>query len=177
MTALSSVFTLVFVVASLFAMGLGLAVAEVLEPLRNVRLLRMALLANFIIVPVVAIVLSRRFPMEGDLQTGLLLFGMASGTAFVPKLAEFARGNPAFAAGLVALLVVGTVIYLPLVLPLATPGVQVDALAIAGPLFLQMLAPLDAGILVWERRTETAREISSQQLLKSAATSWRFRSC
>ena len=45
---------------------------------------------------------------------------------FLPKLAELAKGNLAFAVGLMVLLMVVTVGYLPIVLPLILPGVSVD---------------------------------------------------
>ena len=52
-----------------------------------------------------------------------------------------------------ALLVVVTVGYLPVVLPLLLPGVAVDAGAIALQLFLEILVPLALGLLIkarWE---------------------------
>ncbi len=42
---------LVFVVSSMLAMGLSLTVAQIIEPLRSVRLVVIALAANFIAVP------------------------------------------------------------------------------------------------------------------------------
>ena len=47
-----------FVVSSMLAMGTGLTVAQIIEPLRNARLLVLALLANFIFMPLVAFTLA-----------------------------------------------------------------------------------------------------------------------
>jgi predicted Na+-dependent transporter len=54
------------------------------------------------------------------------------------------------------LLVVATVIYLPLVLPLMLPGVNVNAGQIALSLILEMLLPLGIGLFVKARYAEAA---------------------
>jgi BASS family bile acid:Na+ symporter len=157
LSALSNVFTLLFVVTSMLSMGLSLTVAQIVAPLKNARLVVMALVANFVLVPAVAFVLSRVIPMEQALQIGLLLLGTAAGAPFLPKLAQIARANVPFAVGVMALLVVVTVVYLPLVLPLLLPGVAVDAGAIATQLILEILVPLVIGLLV-KARWESAAE-------------------
>jgi bile acid:Na+ symporter, BASS family len=156
LTDLSNVFTLAFAVTSMFSMGLSLTMSQISGPLRDVRLVAMALVSNFVIVPAAAFLLSRFIPLEQDLQIGLLLFGAVAGAPLVPKLAQMAGGNVPFAVGLVVLLVVATVIYLPIVLPLLLPGVQVDALTVAGPLVLQLLVPLGVGLFVKARYQECA---------------------
>jgi BASS family bile acid:Na+ symporter len=64
----------------------------------------------------------------------------------LPKLAQVARGNVPFAVGLMTLLMVVTVGYLPIVPPLL--GVAVDAGQIARSLLIQMLLPQGLGLLV-----------------------------
>jgi len=76
---------------------------------------------------------------------GLLLLGAAAGPPFLPTLTELAKGNLPFAVGIMVLLTVGTVGYLPLVLPLLLPGITVNSEKIAGWLFLLTLLPLAAG--------------------------------
>ena len=66
---------------------------------------------------------------------GLLLLGTAAGAPFLPKLAQIAKGNLAFGVGLMVLLMVVTVGYLPLVLPVLLPGVSVNPAEIARSLF------------------------------------------
>ena len=51
-----------------------------------------------------------------------MLLGVAAGAPFLPKLTELAKGNLPFAVGIMVLLAVGTVGYLPLVLPLLLRG-------------------------------------------------------
>jgi BASS family bile acid:Na+ symporter len=121
-----------------------------------VRLALMALLANFVIVPAAAYLITRILPLDQDLQVGLLLLATAAGAPLAIKAAQTARGDMVFAGSLVALQVVATVIYLPLVLPLLIPGIQVDAVAIAMPLILQILLPLALGLLMNARYDEEA---------------------
>jgi bile acid:Na+ symporter, BASS family len=76
------------------------------------------------------------------------LLGSAAGAPFLPKLAQIAKGNLAFAVGLMVLLMVITVGYLPLVLPLLLPGISVNPAKIARSLFLLMLLPLAGALAV-----------------------------
>ena len=139
--------TLVFVVSSMLSVGLGLNVGQITAPLRNLRLVAMSLLANFVLMPVGAVVLARALRLVEPMAVGLLLLGVAAGAPFLPKLAQIAKGNLAFAVALMVLLTVITVAYLPLVLPLFLPGVSVNPAKIAVSLVLLMLLPL-AGALV-----------------------------
>ena len=159
LATLQNLFTFAFVVSSMLAMGLSLTVGQIVEPLRSVRLVLLALLANFVIVPATAYILAQVIPMDDQLQIGLILMGSAAGAPFLPKLAQIAKANVPFAVGLMALLIVVTVVYLPLVLPLLLPGVEVDAGKIALTLFGEMLVPLAIGLVVRARWAEAAGEL------------------
>ena len=147
---------LVFVLSSMLAMGLGLTVGEIVAPLRNARLVVLSLLVNFVLMPLAATGLATLLRLDEPLGVGLLLLGSAAGAPFLPKLAQIARGNLAFAVGLMVLLMVITVGYLPLVLPLLLPGVSVNPAKIARSLFLLMLLPLAVALVVRARFAEVA---------------------
>jgi BASS family bile acid:Na+ symporter len=110
-----------FVVSSMLAMGAGLTVGQIIGALRNVRLVMLALLANFVVMPLGALALDKVLRLDEPLAVGLLLLGAAAGAPFLPKLTELAKGNLPFAVGIMVLLTGGTVGYLPLVLPLLLP--------------------------------------------------------
>jgi bile acid:Na+ symporter, BASS family len=135
-----------FVISSMLAMGAGLTVAQIIEPLRDVRLLVLALLANFVVMPLGAFALGKMLQLDEQLGIGLLLLGCAAGAPFLPKLVQLAKGNLAFAVGAMVLLMVVTVGYLPVVLPLLLPGATVDSWKIARSLILLMLVPLAIGL-------------------------------
>lgn len=145
---LANLFSMTFVVTSMFSFGLRLTLSQILEPLRNLRLVTLTLLVNFVIVPAVALLLVRIFGLEEDLRIGLILISVVAGAPLVPKLAQIAKGNIPFAVASTALLVVATVIYLPLVLPVVLPGIQVDTMSIVRPLSIQILLPLALGLIV-----------------------------
>jgi bile acid:Na+ symporter, BASS family len=146
-----SIATLIFVLSSMLAMGLGFTVSEIITPLRNVRLVVLSLLANFVLMPLAALGLATLLRLDEPLGVGLLLLGTAAGAPFLPKLAQLSRGNLAFGVGLMVLLMVVTVGYLPLVLPLLLPGVSVNPVKIASSLFLLMLLPLAGALAVRAR--------------------------
>src|SRR6516165_8381937 len=155
----ATVAMLCFVVSSMLAMGAGLTVPRIMEPLRNVRLVLLALLANFVLMPAGAIGLAKLLRLDEPFGVGLLLLGCAAGAPFLPKLAELAKGNLAFAVGVMVLLMVVTVGYLPIVLPLLLPGVSVDPLKIARSLVLLMLLPLAAALILRARREDIAAQV------------------
>jgi bile acid:Na+ symporter, BASS family len=137
-----------FVVSSMLAVGLSLTIRQIVAPLSNGKLVFLALLANFVLMPLGALAIARLLRLDQPLGIALLLLGAAAGAPFLPKLAGIAKGNLAFAVGLMVLLMVLTVAYMPLVLPLLLEGVSVDPMKIARSLVLLMLLPLGAGLAV-----------------------------
>ena len=105
-----------FVVSSMLAMGSGLTMRQIIEPLRNARVVLLALLANFVLMPLVALALAKALWLDNPFAVGLLVLGCAAGAPFLPKLAEIAKGNLAFSVGAMVLLMVVTVGYLPVVM-------------------------------------------------------------
>ena len=155
----ATVAMLSFVVSSMLAMGAGLTVSLIAEPLRNVRLVVLALLANFVVMPLGALGLAKVLSLDEPFGIGLLLLGCAAGAPFLPKLAELAKGNLAFAVGAMVLLMVVTVAYLPIVLPLLLPGVTVHPWNIARSLLLLMLLPLVIGLVLKARYGDLAERV------------------
>jgi len=145
---LTPIAMLTFVVSSMLAMGLSLTVSQIVMPLKSVRLVAVSLIANFVLMPFAALGIAKLLGLDEPLAIGLLLLGAAAGAPFLPKLTQVAEGDLAFAVGLMVLLMVITVAYLPVVLPLFLPGVTVDAMKIAQSLFLLMLLPLAVALVV-----------------------------
>lgn len=157
-----------FIITSMLAMGMSLTVKQILDPLRNPRLIILALVGNFILVPAFAYILTLLLPMGEAQATAIILLGACAGAPFLPKLAQMAKGDIALGVGLMVLLMVVTIFYAPLVLPLVLPGVEVDVAAIAQSLILLMLLPLVIGLLVKWRYSDAAA--SWQPQLSQAST-------
>src|SRR3954447_9407916 len=151
--------TIVFVLSSMLGMGFGLRVAEIAAPLRNRRLVVLSLVANFIVMPALAVALARLLRLDASLGIGLLILGAAGGAPLLPKLAQMARGNLAFAVGLMVLLMVITVGSIPIMLPALLPGISVNPAQIARSLVLLMLLPLGGALAVNAYRPQVAARV------------------
>jgi BASS family bile acid:Na+ symporter len=151
LTMIARVSVLIFVVGSMLALGLSLSVGHIIEPLKDVKRVALALVGNFVLVPLVLFGILLVIPVEEGVRIGLILLAAAGGAPFLPKLVQVAKGDVAFSVGLMLLLMVGTVIYMPLALPFLLQGdkeVEVDALQIIKSLITTMLIPLGIGLVL-----------------------------
>lgn len=148
--------TLVFVVTSMLGMGFSLTVQQILAPLSNKKLVLLSLAANFILVPLLALGVLLIFPLSEGLSIGLFLLGTSAGAPFLPKLAQVAKGDAAFAVGLMVLLMVVTIFYVPMVLPLFLSEVTINPWDIAKSLILLMLLPLALALFIRARYEKVA---------------------
>ena len=156
---LAQLSVLVFVIGSMMSMGLTLTLPQITAPLKNARLVIFALVANFILVPALAYGMTLVFSLDESVEIGLILLSTAAGAPFLPKLAGAAKGNLAFSVGLMVLLMVVTIIYLPLVLPLLLGDVDVNPWDIAQSLIVMMLIPLAIGLFIRARYEDSAAKI------------------
>ena len=156
LTVIAQVSGLLFIVTSMLAMGMSLTMPQIVGPLKNPRLVILALVANFVLVPLWAYLITVVLPLDQPLQIGLIVLATAAGAPFLPKLVQGAKGNIAFGVGLMVLLMVVTVFYLPVVLPLLLPGVSVNPWDIAKSLIALMLVPLALGMLFKSHSPDSA---------------------
>ena len=91
----------------------------------------------------------------------MIVFSTAAGAPFLPKLVQGAKGNIAFGVGLMVLLMVVTVVYMPFVLPLLLPDVSVNPWDIAKSLIVLMLIPLAIGLLFRSHSPEDAATLAA----------------
>jgi BASS family bile acid:Na+ symporter len=159
LATLAQLSVLVFVIGSMFSLGLSLTMKQIIDPLRNARMVILALVANFVLVPILAYLLALLFNLDESLRIGLILLSTAAGAPFLPKLVDVAKGNIAFSVGLMVLLMIVTIIYLPLVLPLLLGDVQVNPWDIAQSLIVMMLIPLAVGLFIKARYEDAADKI------------------
>jgi predicted Na+-dependent transporter len=152
----ASVATIVFAVSSMLSVGLAYRVDVILAPLLDARAVFRALVANFVLVPLLAIGIERLIPMDPPLALGLFLLAGAAGAPFLIKLASAARTNLALSAALLMILVPATVAFLPFYVPLALAHpslrgldyVPSSVLAIGLPLLSTLMLPILVGLAV-----------------------------
>lgn len=155
----SNIAVVLFVVSSTLGVGLSLTPAQILAPLKDIRIVGLTLVANFIAAPLIAFGLWRLLGLDEPLGVGLLLCGLAAGAPFLIKLAEFAKADTGLTVGVMTLLMITTVAYVPIVLPVFLKGSAVDPLAIASSLVILMLIPLAIGLFCRSRAPELASKV------------------
>jgi BASS family bile acid:Na+ symporter len=93
----------------MLAAGLHTYAPGIITPLRDLRLVLVAMALNFVLAPLLAWVLTVVIPLDRGHAMGLLLLGGSAGAPFLPKVVQIARGNAALAAALMGLLTLGTI--------------------------------------------------------------------
>lgn len=166
--AIAKLSGVVFVVTSMLAMGLSLTIPMIVRPLKRWVLVASALVANFVVVPLLAWGIVELLSLDQPLRNGLLILGVAAGAPFLPKLAQGAKGDVAFAVGLMTILMVLTVVIVPVVLPWLLDGASISAWSVARSLIVLMLVPLALALSVRAHWPDTAAEY--QPLLAKAST-------
>lgn len=136
----------VFIAGALLTAGLEVSLAQVLEPLKNLSSVIRAVIVNVVLVPLLTYAMVFWFALETPYMIGLLLYGVASGAPYTPRLVAVANADVSSSIGLTMLLTVLTILYMPLVLPFLVPGTHIAMWDIAKPLLLQMFVPLMIGL-------------------------------
>jgi bile acid:Na+ symporter, BASS family len=138
----------IFAVSSMLMVGLRYTIGDLVRPLRDVRGVVVALATNFVLVPLLAMLLLHVFRLETPYATGLVIVASAGGAPLLVKLAMNAKGDVAFSASLILLLLIGTIVAMPIILPLLAGGARVSAWALARPLLISMFLPLVFGFVL-----------------------------
>ena len=153
----ATVGVLIFTITCMFAIGFSLTVPQILVPVTNKKLVIITLLANFILVPLVAYLLVAGLNLPEGIAVGLIIAGTAAGSSFLPRIVQVGKENIALAGALAVILTVVNVLYIPLVLPFLVPsGVTVDLAGIVLVLILLMLIPLGIALLIRSRKEAAA---------------------
>jgi BASS family bile acid:Na+ symporter len=143
-----SLVVVIFTVANLAAMGLELNLREALKALRKVKFVALVFVWSWVVGPAFVYLLTIVLPLAEPYAMGLLLICPAPCAPFYPMAVRQAKGDVAFAAALLLLTAVGTVVMMPLMLPFLIKGLTVSAGAIAKPLLTLVLTPLLIGIAI-----------------------------
>jgi BASS family bile acid:Na+ symporter len=139
---IASIAIIVFAVSSMMSVGLAYRIGQLVGPLREARAVFRALVANFILVPLLAVGIERVIPLDPPLALGLFLLAGSAGAPFLIKLASAARSDLALSAALLVLLVPVSVFFLPLYVPLAMAHPSLRGLSYAPSHILTLGLPL-----------------------------------
>jgi BASS family bile acid:Na+ symporter len=136
----------VFMAGNLAAIGLEVDFRAAMAPLRDLRFIVVVMLWDWLLCPGFALLLAALVPMARPYAVGLVLIGLAPAAPFLPMMVRRAGGDMAYTAGFMLIAAVGTVIFMPLALPVVIPSLAIDAWSIAKPLLLLLLLPLLVGL-------------------------------
>jgi len=136
----------IFTVVNLFYLGLQVKMDEVIAPLKNKKAMTLIFVWSWVLGPALAYLIAWILPLAEPYVIALLLSSLAPVTPFLPLTVEKARGDMNFAAALVPVVMVGTVIFVPLLGPLMIQGVTVSASSLAQPLILSVFIPMVIGV-------------------------------
>src|SRR5512143_458007 len=145
---------LVYVVSGMLALGLSQTVKQIIEPLKNVRITISAIVASYIILPLLATSIARLFGLDPSLRYGLVLLAMAAGAEVGPIFTAKSNANVSLSGGILAMSIAITIIYIPLVLGVLLPNVHFDVKHLLLKLILTIVAPLLLGLFIrsrWEK--------------------------
>jgi len=159
LTILLKITVVIFMAGNLLDLGLRVNLKEALQGLRDVRFATLSVLWAFVLCPALAYGLTLVIPLTPAYAMGLILLGLAPCAPLLPAMAEKARGDLNYAASFILLASAGTVIYMPIMVPLLVKGLTVSAWAVAKPMLILVLIPLVIGVVIQSRWPSTASRL------------------
>lgn len=152
------------VLQMMVTIGLGVTVGDVLTVARNWRMVSLAAVANYVVVPAVAVGLLLLFRPDPMVAAGFLIAAVCPGAPYGPPFTAIAKGNVILAVGLMVILAGSSAILAPLLLQLLLPVVagagdrplSVDGGKILSTLVLIQLLPMCVGLYLRQRHPALA---------------------
>jgi len=108
---------ILFLIAVMLSIGLEVTAGECLAVLRNRRLMLSALLANFVLVPLLGLGIAKMFSMPPAIEMGFLLLAAAPGAVFAVNFTRTMRDSMPTAVAVLFVLTVLSIALTPLLLP------------------------------------------------------------
>jgi bile acid:Na+ symporter, BASS family len=153
----------IMLVSLTFGAGLQVNRDHLKAILRDVGLLGRALLANFIVVPILGVLLAKGLRLPGPIATGFLLMAIAPGVPFVLASVRKRGGSLGLAVALAFFLPLLSIVTVPVTAALVLPTAAKADLPIAAfvvTLLLFQLLPLLAGIVAGALAPDSAARLA-----------------
>ncbi len=138
----------IFIFCTMANVGMTQDPKRIVEYWRNWPFYLKMVAANFVAAPALMWLLLQIWPLSPVFMAGLFVYATCAGAPFLIKLTAVSEHDLALGAATMMLLVLGTVIVAPLVLPAVLPNLQVDAATMAWTLIRQLLLPMVLGALL-----------------------------
>ena len=108
-----NILTYAFVVMYMLSVPLETTRGEIIKSAGQLNLMGRALLANFIIIPIVGFAIARIFDLPPDIKIGFLLLSMAPGGLLALQFARVSNGNRVFAVALLFIFCLLAILIVP----------------------------------------------------------------
>ena len=152
-------FALLFALLNLGMMGLGVKMPEVVAVFKNKKTLALIFVWGWVLGPALGLLIVWVLPLAEPYVICVLMSSLASCGPFIPPMVEKARGDMSFAGAFIPLVAIGTVVFMPLIIPLLVKGVTISAGALATRLVLFLLVPLVIGTAIRHYKETVATKI------------------
>jgi predicted Na+-dependent transporter len=150
----------VAIVATVLSLGMTFSVAQLVAPLRRVRLVVAMVGLNTVVVPAAAWGIVNVVPISGGYVSGIALAAIGSGGAAGLKAAELSRrADLPLAVAVVVVLQLANLIAVPLWAEVVVAGPSLSRSAILQSLLTVVLLPLLAGMIVRARSADLAARL------------------
>lgn len=143
----------IFMVGNLLDLGLRLNLKVALRGFRDLRFVGLSLLWGFVLCPALGYFLARVLPLSPPIAMGLILMTLGPGGPMLPLMVDKARGDLNYTATFTLLTTLGTVVFLPLMVPVLVKGLTITTWMVAKPMLAFILLPMVIGVavkLAWE---------------------------
>jgi len=154
---------LIFVSGSMISLGLSLSFEQIIAPFKKTPMIIRALIANFIMVPLFAyailVLMASVFPVSEGVRSGIILLALSGGAPFIPKVVEAAKANISDGVGMMLLLMMVTIVFMPVTIPFVFSNISVSSLDIIQPILYSMIIPLPFALIFKARFSDIAMRI------------------
>ena len=116
-----NILSYLFVVVYMLSVPLETTRGEIIGTLGHWNLMGRALLANFVIIPILGIVITQFLVLPSDVRIGFLLLGFAPGGLLALQFARISKGNRVFAVALLSVFCSLAILVTPLFVYLFFP--------------------------------------------------------
>ena len=151
-------------ISMMFAMGLRLSIEDLRRALSDRVVVGVCVALNFVVLPVLAVVLVRAFALSPSASAGFLLCAAAPGATMTTLLSRNANADVPVAVGLLLLLVLLSAVMTPplaqfLFVQVGLPAGEMDALGAVVYLLAIQIVPLIVGMSVRARSLSRAEAL------------------
>jgi BASS family bile acid:Na+ symporter len=139
-----------FLFTFLLSVALEKPKQEILTLMKS-SLMGRSLLANFILMPILGMILAWLFRLPPEISVGFLMVALAPGGMLSLHFTRVAKGNLAYAVGLIFLLSLLSIVITPALIYLIFPGIAATdgfVVSLIGRLLFKVIPPFVVGLVI-----------------------------